>query len=175
MTETRLRRKRLAEDDDEDEHHSPNKRNRAGSAAFKWLWAPSTPPDPSSHGLWTYSETERLFHNQADRDVPRSFSLPPEPTFRRSRRRGAISVTSSSPSELDRHLAMQLQQQIAIIRLKTASMDDEDEVERARRELEDVQIDATLPSILGISLDFDRKLNLGSSGSPEGSEQKGKS
>ncbi|KAF5524822.1 hypothetical protein CGCA056_v002063 [Colletotrichum aenigma] len=168
MTEMKMRRKRVAEDDEEDEfHHSPpNKRGRAGSAAFKWLWAPSPHPDePRPQGLWP--DTERLFRAQSDHrdfNLPRSFSLPPETSSRRtSRRRGAISVTSSPPpSELDRHLAMQLQQQIAIIRLKAASRGaDDDEVERMRRELEDVQIDAALPSILGISLDFDRKLDLG--------------
>lgn len=183
MAETRLRRKRRSEDEDEDEHQSPNKRNRPGSAAFGWLWAPSTTPDPSTPGLWTYPDAERLFRSQADRVdgvVPRSFSLPPpEPTLRRTRRRGAISVTSSSPSELDRHLAVQLQQQIASISLKTAPKDDEDEegdddFERMRRGLEDVQIDAALPSILGISLDFDRRLDLGSSDSPEVSQREGK-
>ncbi|EQB58291.1 hypothetical protein CGLO_01505 [Colletotrichum gloeosporioides Cg-14] len=181
MTEMKMRRKRVAEDDEEDEfyHSPPNKRGRAGSAAFKWLWAPSPHPDePRPQGLWP--DTERLFRTQSghrDFNLPRSFSLPPETSSRRtSRRRGAISVTSSPPpSELDRHLAMQLQQQIAIIRLKAASRGaDDDEVERMRRELEDVQIDAALPSILGISLDFDRKLDLGSSRSPQGSEQRGK-
>ncbi|KAF4482850.1 hypothetical protein CGGC5_v008702 [Colletotrichum fructicola Nara gc5] len=179
MTEMKMRRKRVAEDDEEDEfyHSPPNKRGRAGSAAFKWLWAPSPHPDePRPQGLWP--DTERLFRTQSnhrDFNLPRSFSLPPETSSRRtSRRRGAISVTSSPPpSELDRHLAMQLQQQIAIIRLKAASRGaDDDEVERMRRELEDVQIDAALPSILGISLDFDRKLDLGSSRSPQGSEQR---
>ncbi|KAF4805753.1 hypothetical protein CGCSCA5_v015071 [Colletotrichum siamense] len=179
MTEMKMRRKRVAEDDEEDEfyHSPPNKRGRAGSAAFKWLWAPSPHPDePRPQGLWP--DTERLFRTQSDHrdfNLPRSFSLPPETSSRRtSRRRGAISVTSSPPpSELDRHLAMQLQQQIAIIRLKAASRGaDDDEVERMRRELEDVQIDAALPSILGISLDFDRKLDLGSSRSPQGSEQR---
>ncbi|KAL0940255.1 uncharacterized protein CTRU02_203018 [Colletotrichum truncatum] len=180
MTEITHRRKRLAEDDEEDEHHS-SKRNRAGSNAFKWLWSPSPPPETSTQGLWTFSDAENIFRSvPRDGDTPRSFSQPPEPAFRRTRRRGAISVTSSSPSELDRHLTMQLQQQIAIIRLKTAAStsnlhaqgndDKGDELERVRRELEDVQIDSTLPSLLGLSLDFDRKLDFGSSRSPEASQ-----
>ncbi|KAF6842402.1 hypothetical protein CMUS01_03107 [Colletotrichum musicola] len=192
MTETSLRRKRLAADegDEQDEHDaSPHKRTRAGSgAAFKWLWSPPLSASPAPESLWTYSDRSdrerRLFRGPDDGDVPRSFSLPPEPTtYRRYRRRGAISVTASSPpGEVDRHLAAQLEQQIAIIRLKSAAAaaaagtDDEEELERVRRELEGVQIDATLPSILGISLDFGRKLDLGPSGSPdEGSRNKGES
>ncbi|KAF6834691.1 hypothetical protein CPLU01_04785 [Colletotrichum plurivorum] len=188
MAETSLRRKRLAADegDEQDEHDaSPHKRTRAGSgAAFKWLWSPPPSASPAPESLWTYSDRSdrerRLFRGPDDGDVPRSFSLPPEPTtYRRYRRRGAISVTASSPpGEVDRHLAAQLEQQIAIIRLKSAAAaaagtDDEEELERVRRELEGVQIDATLPTILGISLDFGRKLDLGPSGSPdEGSRNK---
>lgn len=183
-----MRRKRLAADegDEQDEHDaSPHKRTRAGSGAFKWLWSPPA-ASPAPESLWTYSDrTDRerkLSRGPDDGDVPRSFSLPPEPTYRRYRRRGAISVTASSPpGEVDRHLAAQLEQQIAIIRLKSAvaaagTDGDEEEVERVRRELEGVQIDATLPSILGISLDFGRKLDLGPSGSPdEGSRNGGES
>lgn len=128
-------------------------------------------------------------------DVPRSFSVPPEPfQVRRPRRRGAISVTSSAaPSEMDRHMAQQLQQQVAIIRLKVAAelhtasdqncCQEEDngnvessdaEIDRIRRELEAVQIDSALPSILGISAEFEQKLRLGSSSrSPDTSRHPG--
>ncbi|KAL0783724.1 hypothetical protein CaCOL14_001630 [Colletotrichum acutatum] len=85
---------------------------------------------------------------------------------------------------MDRHLARQLQQQIAVLRIKAAesqqqaqdedcceddgdgedNMHNERDVDHLRPELEAVQIDASLSSILGIAIDFDQKLCLSSSG-----------
>ncbi|GKT52639.1 uncharacterized protein ColSpa_12820 [Colletotrichum spaethianum] len=175
MAEIGLRRKRSAEPEGQVDE-SPLKRSRPSDAPhFKWLWSPPHPSAfPSSAGLWAQPVPDGMFLTR--HDLPCSFSAPPEPTHsRRPRRRGAISVTpSASPSQLDRHLAQQLQQQIAVIRLQSAAQcrttldqdcrqedvrDESDaEVDRIRRELESVQIDAALPSILGISIDFDRKL-----------------
>ncbi|WYZ37242.1 hypothetical protein EsH8_II_000748 [Colletotrichum jinshuiense] len=184
MAETSMRKKRLAEDDDDEGDEHLFKRSRGGGVGsgvatpFKWLWSPSLTHSPHNRpppGLWSHAVPDGLFLGQDN--VPRSISLPPEtPYARRPRRRGAISLTSASPNELDRQLALQLQQQIAIIRIKAAEThrveeegceddaDDADkEVDRIRRELEGVQIDATLPSILGICIDLDRKLCLGPS------------
>ncbi|KAK1658136.1 hypothetical protein BDP55DRAFT_638123 [Colletotrichum godetiae] len=196
MTQTSQRRKRQAEEDEEEYPATPIKRSRGDDGSyFQWLWTPPRPPSrkTSSSGLWSNSVPDGLFLTR--HDAPRSFSLPPEPTSRRPRRRGAISVTSPSPNEVDRHLARQLQQQIAVIRLKVAesqhqAQDDdcceddgdgdnvhnERDVDHLRRELEAVQIDASLPSILGIAIDFDQKLCLSSSGcsSDITSEHRGK-
>ncbi|KAG7038194.1 hypothetical protein JMJ77_0011401 [Colletotrichum scovillei] len=185
MAQTSQRRKRQAEEDEEEYQETPFKRSRVEDVSyFQWLWTPPRPPSrkTSSSGLWSHSVPDGLFLTR--HDAPRSFSLPPESTSRRPRRRGAISVTSSSPSEMDRHLARQLQHQIAILRRKAAEGqhqaqdedcceddgDDDDnvhnerDVDRLQRELEAVQIDAPLPSILGIAIDFDQKLCLSSSG-----------
>ncbi|KAK1977309.1 hypothetical protein LZ30DRAFT_266599 [Colletotrichum cereale] len=179
MAETGGRRKRQAEDEGGQDVEGPVKRGRLNEAAhFKWLWSPPHPSAfPSSPGLWSQPVPDGMFLTR--HDLPCSFSVPPEPAHsRRSRRRGAISVTSPAPpSELDRRLPQQLQQQIAVVRFKSAAdrhpprdkeddRDDEDaEVDGLRRELESVQIDAALPSILGISIDFERKLRLGTSNS----------
>ncbi|TQN72854.1 hypothetical protein CSHISOI_01799 [Colletotrichum shisoi] len=201
MPETILRRKRTAEDEDDEGHESLIKRRSRfhDTSHFKWLWSPPCHPlsSPSSSlpsssssssssssqsALWSQPVPDGMFLTR--HDVPRSFSVPPEPfQARRPRRRGAISVTSSAaPSEMDRHMAQQLQQQVAIIRLKVAAelhsasdqgcCQEEDngnvdrsdaEVDRIRRELEAVQIDSALPSILGVSAEFEQKLRLGSS------------
>ncbi|KAK1965597.1 hypothetical protein LY78DRAFT_703539 [Colletotrichum sublineola] len=183
MAETSGRRKRQAEDEGQDVEN-PIKRGRPNDAAhFKWLWSPPRPSTcpPSSPGrLWSQPIPDGMF--LTCHDLPYSFSVAPEPAHSRwPRRRGAISATSpAAPSEWDRHLAQQLQQQIAVLGLKSAAerpptttwdkeddRDDEDaEIDGLRRELESVQIDATLPSILGISIDFDRKLCLGTSSRP---------
>ncbi|KAK1704046.1 hypothetical protein BDP67DRAFT_534256 [Colletotrichum lupini] len=185
MAQTSQRRKRQAEEVEEEYQEPPFKRSRAEDIAyFQWLWTPPRPSSrkTSSSGLWSHSVPDGLFLTR--HDAPRSFSLPPESTSRRPRRRGAISVTSSSPGEMDRYLARQLQQQIAVLRRKAAEgqhqVQDEDrceddgdddnnahnerDVDRLQRELEAVQIDASLPSILGIAIDFDHKLCLSSSG-----------
>ncbi|KAK6225280.1 hypothetical protein QIS74_01327 [Colletotrichum tabaci] len=195
MPETGLRRKRTAEDEDDEGHESLFKRRSRfnDTSHFKWLWSPpcQPPSSPSSSSsssvLWSQPVPDGMFLTR--HDVPRSFSVPPEPfQVRRPRRRGAISVTSSAaPSEMDRHMAQQLQQQVAIIRLKVAAelhtapdqgcCQEEDngnvessdaEIDRIRHELEAVQIDSALPSILGISAEFEQKLRLGpSSRSPD--------
>ncbi|KAK1722891.1 uncharacterized protein BDZ83DRAFT_412007 [Colletotrichum acutatum] len=185
MAQTSQRRKRQAEEDEEEHQETPFKRSRAEDISyFQWLWTPPRSPSrkTSSSGLWSHSVPDGLFLTR--HDAPRSFSLPPESTSRRPRRRGAISVTSSSPSEMDRHLARQLQQQIAVLRIKAAesqqqaqdedcceddgdgedNMHNERDVDHLRPELEAVQIDASLSSILGIAIDFDQKLCLSSSG-----------
>ncbi|TDZ47630.1 hypothetical protein CTRI78_v008515 [Colletotrichum trifolii] len=177
MPEAILRRKRLAADDEEVQVlKSPSKKTRAASSAFRFLWSPTPKQPQAAKGLWTYTDSGKI-RSKSEGNVPCSFSVPPPDSPRRTRRRGAISVTSAAPSELDRHLALQLQRQIAILRLKAGGdeggrggcdHDDDGEMERMRRGLEDVQIDAVLPSILGISLDFDRKLHLGSNRSFEG-------
>ncbi|OHF00055.1 hypothetical protein CORC01_04701 [Colletotrichum orchidophilum] len=181
MAQTSQRRKRQAEEDQDEYLETPSKRSCGeGDSYFKWLWTPSRPPSrkSSSSGLWSHSVPDGLFLTR--HDAPRPFSLPPETPSRRPRRRGAISVTSSSPSELDQQLARQLQQQIAVIRLKAAESqhlaegyceeyDGDDvhndrDVDRIRHDLETVKIDASLPSVLGIAIDFDQKLCLSSSG-----------
>ncbi|KAK2043374.1 hypothetical protein LZ31DRAFT_555222 [Colletotrichum somersetense] len=180
MAEISGRRKRQAEDEGQDVE-SPIKRGRLSDAAhFKWLWSPPHPSTfSSSQGLWSQPVPDGMFLTR--HDLPYSFSVAPEPAnSRRPRRRGAISATSpAAPSALDRHLAQQLQQQIAVIGFKSAAAechpkrdeegdrDDEDaEIDVLRRELESVQIDAALPTILGISIDLDRKLCLGTSSRP---------
>ncbi|KAJ0149708.1 hypothetical protein CTA2_533, partial [Colletotrichum tanaceti] len=147
MSETGLRRKRTAEDEDDQGHEGLFKRrSRFNDAShFKWLWSPPCRPPPSSpsassssslasssststttttspSALWSQPVPDGMFLTRHD-VVPRSFSLPPEPLqFRRIRRRGAISVTSSAaPSEMDPDMAQQLQQQVAIIRLQVAA------------------------------------------------------
>ncbi|TDZ22425.1 hypothetical protein Cob_v004718 [Colletotrichum orbiculare MAFF 240422] len=176
MPEATLRRKRLAADDEEVQVlKSPSKKTRAASSAFRFLWSPTPKQPQAAKGLWTYTDSGKI-RSKSEGNVPRSLSVPPPDSPRRTRRRGAISVTSAAPSELDRHLALQLQRQIAVLRLKAGGDEggrggcdhDDDEMEGMRRGLEDVQIDAVLPSILGISLDFDRKLHLGSNRSFEG-------
>ncbi|GKT56204.1 hypothetical protein ColTof4_09249 [Colletotrichum tofieldiae] len=172
MADISLRRKRPAQDEGQDDE-SLFKRSRLNDTShFKWLWSPPHPSAfPSSSGLWSQPVPDGMFLTR--HDLPCSFSVSLEPTHsKRPRRRGAISVTpSAAPSDLDRHLAQQLQQQIAVIRLKSAADcrppldedccqedgrdDDTDaEVDRIRRELESVQIDAALPSILALSRDL---------------------
>ncbi|KAK2001351.1 hypothetical protein LX36DRAFT_570452 [Colletotrichum falcatum] len=187
MAEMSGRRKRQAEDEGQDTEsvENPIKRGRlSDSAHFKWLWSPPHPSTfPSPPGLWSLPVPDGMFLTR--HDLPCSFSVASEPAHsRRPRRRGAISATSpAAPSELDRHLAQQLQQQIAAIGFKSVAAerhpawdngddyrddddDDDAEIDGLRRELESVQIDAALPSILGISIDFDRKLFLGTSSRP---------
>ncbi|EFQ31109.1 uncharacterized protein GLRG_06253 [Colletotrichum graminicola M1.001] len=173
MAEISGRKKRQAEDDGQDVE-IPIKRGRLNDAAhFKWLWSPPHPStSPSPPGLWSQPVPDGMFLTL--HDLPCSFSVAPEPAHsKRSRRRGAIlAISPAAPSESDRHLAQQLRQQIAVIGFKSAAechptsdkeddRNDEDaEIGVLRRDLESVQIDAALPSILGISIDFDRKLCL---------------